>query len=368
MTHEIKSALHGIKGLAYYIEQNWDNIIDEDKKKQVLAISRICEKTNLFVDSILNFSKFQYGSATLNVSQVDLIELIKEVIEDCNNFHNLERRIPIDFLHDEVQSAVIPCDHEMLYRVVLNLLHNAIKYSETGHIEVKLLKKNEKGREFFLVSIKDQGIGIPTEELNDVFKPFFRSSNVVKENYQKGTGIGLTLCKQIILSHRGRIWVTNNEGEGATFHFSLPANSLSGALELTKNKSKQSSSSEHNKKFILFVDDDVHCHEVVKMLLHNHREYVILSAYTALEAIHLIDSFPRTDLVMLDITLPDMSGFDLYKSLKKKPSLKDMPIIFQSGVTSYEKEIEKLISKDNVGVLNKPYNKQELIQILKIML
>jgi signal transduction histidine kinase len=172
----------------------------------------------LLVDDMLDVSRIRLGQLPLRIEPVDLVELIEQV---TSRYEEQDPVPPHSFsLRVTETESIVPADRDRLEQVLSNVIDNAIKYSpEGGEIGLTL----ESDRDGFLIRIKDAGIGLPKSDVESIFDPFGRGSNVAISSLP-GLGIGLFICRNIIERHRGRIWAESaGEGKGSTFSIWLPA-------------------------------------------------------------------------------------------------------------------------------------------------
>jgi len=223
MSHELKSPIHGIIGLSEYLMNNWNNI-DNYKKKSciddlhstVFDIKQLIEK--LFQLTILTSNNIEY-----NLEKINIIELIETVIEQNNRF--VGNVICSTLLESKYQKILINIDPFWIKQLLSNLINNAIKHSGAKKIEIKINCQKLGSRENLVISVIDDGCGIPKKEFDSLFHPFQQGSNV--NELLKGSGLGLSICKEIILAHNGEIWIENNQTKGICVNFSLPKSEVS---------------------------------------------------------------------------------------------------------------------------------------------
>ena len=192
-------------------------IINEKQKKTIETINSLSSRMTRLVNDLLDVARIDQKRLILRKELVDLVEVTQKTIEE-NLPVAKARNIEIVFNINKKKIPKITGDPEKMKLIVENLLSNAIKYTtKRGKIEVKIVRKDN----LLIFSIRDNGVGIPEEQHDQVFEKFFRSDNVVK--YQtEGTGLGLYIAKNIIEQSGGRIWFQSIENVGSIFSFSLP--------------------------------------------------------------------------------------------------------------------------------------------------
>lgn len=213
VSHELKSPLTSIKGIISSLLQEdirWD---DATGKMLLVGISEETDRLASLVNNLLNMSKLEAGVWNPEKEICDMSEIIHETLERQKWVHK-GHTFEIDVAPDLPQ---IHADSNQIKQVLINLLENAAAYSEEGTRIAVGARAIDGGIQ---VSVSDQGIGMPAEELERVFDKFYRGSQ--KRRRPGGTGLGLAICKSIVLAHGGRIWAESRLEHGSTFHFSLP--------------------------------------------------------------------------------------------------------------------------------------------------
>ena len=213
VSHELKSPLTSIKGIISSLLQEdirWD---DATGKMLLAGISEESDRLASLVNNLLNMSKLEAGVWNPEREICDMSEIIHETLERQKWIHK-DHTFEADVAPDLPQ---IYADSNQIKQVLINLLENAAAYSEEA---TRILVGARAVDGEIEVSVSDQGIGIPVEELERVFDKFYRGSQ--KRRRPGGTGLGLAICKSIVLAHGGRIWADSQMGQGSTFHFALP--------------------------------------------------------------------------------------------------------------------------------------------------
>ena len=188
----------------------------EDKKYSYAKnIADNANRLENLLNNLLDMSKYTADKIFVNFKEVDLDKLVKNIIDECNSLYLINKTININYISKN--ELLIIADKERISQVLRNLFFNAIKFTPSGgNIEV-VIKTSEKMLHFSLI---DSGIGIPSEELLEIFEAFSQSSRT--KTRAGGTGLGLSIVKKIIDAHYGKVWATNNTTQGATFHFAIP--------------------------------------------------------------------------------------------------------------------------------------------------
>jgi signal transduction histidine kinase/class 3 adenylate cyclase/ActR/RegA family two-component response regulator len=369
-SHELRTPLQGIIGLSETMQEKENDL----RKKQELAmITSSGKRLSSLVNSILDFSKLKTHELKLSVKAIDIrmiVDVVLHISQPLIKGKNIKMINKVDPSIPYVQA-----DEDRLYQIMNNLIGNAIKFTNEGSIEVSAVEQEVK----VLISIKDTGIGIPEDRIDDIFKSFEQVDAAITREHG-GTGLGLTITKQLIELHGGKIWVKSIVDKGTTMHFTLPKSSgkpttiedhevLSRVIDLSdtetvKGKQEEEASPDisGNKFNILIVDDE----SINQQVLSNHlsdSNFRILQAMNGSEALKIIEN-ESLDLVLLDIMMPKMSGYEVCREIRKKHLASELPVIMITAKDQVTDLMEGLASGAN-DYLAKPFSKNELLARLK---
>lgn len=218
VSHELKTPVHGIKGLAEYLRNNW-KILDEKTKK--LCMDDIFESACTLEDTIkklFQLANFSNNNINFHFEKVNLIKVVKAVVERNNLFITDKNSVNL-FLDCEDKEININIDQFWIKQLVSNLINNALKHSHATNIKVKINSESNLNSKGLIISVIDDGIGIPSKELDSIFEAFKQGSNINES--LKGSGLGLAICREIVAAHGGEIWARNNKTGGTNVSFSL---------------------------------------------------------------------------------------------------------------------------------------------------
>jgi signal transduction histidine kinase len=218
--HELKGLIHNIYFLIDYLEGCWLNIIPSEQLKHIRTIKESSEYLKELSRDLLNLAQVSSEPTIYNFDHVNLLDITKDSIEHSKKTFLGNKDLQIEFQNNGINQAITYCDSNRIRLVINNFLNNAIKYGDTKLISINLVLKNSNQKNYWQLSISDQGIGIPEGDLDNIFKPFFRSANT---EASPGHGLGLAICKQITEANNGMLTAINNKNQGSTFLFSLPA-------------------------------------------------------------------------------------------------------------------------------------------------
>lgn len=350
ISHEVRTPVQGITTISQGLVKDWKNQSDDKNFSLASAVASNSRRLFSLVSNLLDLSIFNEDKMYFNFQNIDIIKLIDDIILECETLYLPGKKIKIKFI-DRPETAILKVDPEKITQVLRNLLTNSIKFMDKGNIEIKV-SSDESSQ--YIVTIKDEGINVPEQELDKIFSPFIRSSTT-KEKIS-GAGLGLAISKKIIDGHNGKIWAINNPNKGLIISFSLPKNQIiSSRNELNNSTAKAAK--------ILMIDDELTCQMSMEILLSN-TGYVLFSAYGGVEGLeYLKKNYKEIDLILLDLMMPDMYGLNVLSEIKSKPELSHIPVIIQSG-TNDNKEVEKGFSLGASEYVRKPYQRQQIIDAI----
>jgi CheY-like chemotaxis protein len=325
-----------------------DSGIEEDKKTEYLH--HIIKSSNTLlslIDDIIDISKIEAGQLTISKSEFNINSLIKELFEsfdesNTNEKVKLKLVLPLDSDNFEIDS-----DPLRIRQVLTNLIGNALKFTEKGTVEVgyKTEGKGKESKVKFYVS--DTGIGIPKDMHNTVFERFRQVDETTSRKFG-GTGLGLAISKRIVELLGGEIWVDSKPGKGSTFYFTLP---FVEQEEDTAHENEKFWSYQYNwkGKTILVAEDEETNYELIKAALHK-TKVVLIWAVNGAEAVDICKANKNIDLVLMDIRMPKMNGYEATKKIKS--FRKELPVIAltayamaEDGAKSIEAGCDEYFSK-----------------------
>ena len=306
------------KKTADQIESNLDIIISEGQRLTSL------------INDVLDIAKMEAGKIEWKDERFTARYVVEHAVSATSSIFSEKGLGIITDIEDDLPE--IFADKDRFIQVVINLLSNAVKFTDKGDITIRAKSSGD----FVLISVSDKGMGISKDNLNKVFEKFKQVGDTLTDK-PKGTGLGLPICKQIVEHYGGKIWAESKEGEGSTFYFTAPrytekvgAAHIKDFITQLKNSAPPVLNYGSVSKNILIVDDD----EAIRGLLKQELEYsgyVTEEAADGLEALEKI-KHRKYDLIILDVMMPGLSGFDVARVLKNSPDTIGIPIIILSVV------------------------------------
>lgn len=356
-SHELRNPLHGIINIAQSIMED-DNSPPSTKNKNNLEILiGVGRRMSLMLNDLLDVTRLKEGTLRLQLRSLRLQSFIGGVL-DMLRFMTENKPIRFRVDIDDSFPAVV-ADENRLVQILFNLIHNAIKFTDKGDISVHVTEENGVAR----IQIRDTGIGMDEEVQLRIFQPYEQGDS----NHARaggGFGLGLSICKQLVELHGGTLQVDSAPGQGSVFTFTLPLSNqnedngfvssvLPGYIEAAAGyiqpdtKPVLQTAFTTSRPKILAVDDDVINLTVLENLLSKDR-YDITAVTSGAEAIAMLE-FIKYDLIIADVMMPYMSGYELTRSIRERFSISELPILlvtarnrsedidvgFQAGANDY---------------------------------
>ncbi len=382
VSHELRTPLTSILGFAsntykFYRKsivpklQKDDNKLNKMSKiieENLSVITSEGERLTRLIDDILDIAKMEAGKVEWNIQKVDIIDICRQAISAVACYPKSSR---VELLFKTPKNVPpVKGDPDRLVQVITNFLSNALKFTGQGNVVLKVEpeKKNVK------VSVSDTGCGITKEETGKVFEKFKQVGSTLT-NKPTGTGLGLPICKEIIKHHGGKIWVETEVGKGSCFCFTLNYYQVGNEKRIRpiyrikkriveEVTQKISVCDRNSKPNILIVDDDLNIRKFLRQELEL-KGYNILEAETGVQAIMMIKNKDNhVDLILLDIMMPNVDGFDVLSAIKANEQLSQIPIIV---ISAYEVE-KKVYRLGADGFLYKPIDKTQLDDSISLLL
>lgn len=356
ISHEIRTPINGLVNLSSLLSENWKKYSDSEHYKIIKTIAESSKRLIKIINNVLDISKFTSGKMSMIMIEGNLEELLKAIIVEFESIYLIQYKDIV--IETNIQIGIdstAKMDPERIHQVLRNLIDNAFKFSKAGKIKISLITQGKN----LEVIVDDEGIGIPEQQLEEIFNPFIQSNKT--KGYTSGTGLGLSICKEIIAAHNGKIWAVNKI-IGSSFHFTLPR------LELMKLDQEVDSNS--IKGTALMIDDDELSHAVMRMILNNDG-YEVISFYNGVDGLeYLSQNVNKINFIFLDLMMPGMHGLDVLRKIKSDESLAAIPVIIQSASNpSDEASYSQAMELGATGFFRKPYSHKEISEFVnKILL
>jgi two-component system CheB/CheR fusion protein len=355
MSHEIRTPMNGIIGFAEFLR---DPDLSHDDRNTYLNIIKTNSNTLLnLIDDIINISKIEAGELRINESEFNLFQFMQEIYTNYQKLKKDRCKEQVELLLRMPESAnpFVITDSMRLRQIISNLLNNALKFTEKGFIELGFDIENEKIKFY----VKDTGIGIPPDKQQIIFERFQQSDENIGKKYG-GTGLGLAIIKGLVELLQGEVWLESKVNSGSYFIISIPYKAGSGKTKPLLKKGIVTDT-DFKDKLILVVEDEETNFNYLRLLLQKHRARIVHAAKGE-DAIALSMENKDIKLIILDVNLPDMNGYEIARRIKKiRPQL---PIIAHTAYAQ-EEDREKCLKNGCNDYISKPAFPEELLIKIK---
>ena len=363
MSHELRTPLNAIIGLTEMLKEDAADDGLDDFEEPLDRVFNAGKHLLTLINDVLDLSKIEAGrvelfNETFELSQIldDVLKTSSPLAQKNDNELVMEFKTDIDF---------VTADQTRVKQVVLNLISNACKFTEKGKITVGVNKITQEGGDLIAIDVSDTGIGMSEEQMAKLFNSFVQADSSTTRKYG-GTGLGLTISKQLAILMGGDVVVNSDLGKGTTFTATFLADFI-GASETVKNLNQQTGSLIQNVvslenssgKTVLIIDDDPTVSELMKRQLLK-EGYKVVIAPNGKEGIRLARDL-NPDVITLDILMPEMDGWSVLRTLKADPKVSNIPVIMASILDEKNKGFS-LVAAD---LVSKPVHKEYLMKSIR---
>ena len=355
MSHELRTPMNAILGFGQLLE--FDDDMTDLQNENVQEILTAGHHLLSLINEVLDLAKVESGQIELSLEPVD----VYQAVEECFNLMEpLALKHDIRISHSALKGVAVRADYTRFKQVLINLLSNAIKYNHDGgtvKLEVEYVDNDR-----LKIMITDTGIGVPEEGIAELFQPFNRL-NAEKTNIE-GTGIGLTITRRIVELMGGSINVESEVGVGSTFWIELPAetNAQSDYVEAENNSVASQQIDSIIKHTVLYIEDNPSNLKLVAQILGQRKHIHLLTAHTPEIGIELAKN-RQPELILLDINMPNMDGYEVMEIFKTDNSLKNIPVVAVTA-NAMSRDIDRGKAAGFIDYVTKPIDVINFLDIV----
>ena len=348
MSHELRTPLNGIIGYADLLLEECEDEGNEMMTEDLTKISQSGSHLLSIINDILDMSKIEAGKMELFVSEFnvsDLLTQIKNISQSLSNKNNNDISYEL-----EEHITSMKGDETRLRQCVINLVGNAVKFTENGKINVSI-KSDHESEEGLIISVSDTGIGMTEEQRMKIFEDFAQADDETTAKFG-GTGLGLSITRNLVTMMQGTVEVTSTLNEGSTFTINIPR-------YLEPKESISEDIIGDSGPLVLIIDDDLNIHDLAGRIL-SQNGYRTISSTAGIRGLELAKE-NKPDLILLDIMMPEKDGWEVLKELRQDELLSDIPVLVTS-VLEEQKTAEALGAR---AYISKPFDRQSLLDTIK---
>ncbi len=362
-SHELRTPLNGIINITQSVLQGIGGGINNVQRNNLEVVLNSARKLHVIINDLLDVSLLRSGGIRIIPTPLDIQTLIGNMLVVFQHMKKNEsvtlcNVIPTDF-------PLICADEARLRQILSNLLGNALKYTESGTVTISASHDGEWAR----ICIEDTGLGIAPENLENIFNAFEQVDGTVQRKYE-GAGLGLYITRQLVELHGGKIWITSAPGKGSQVYFTIslavnretphPSSVVTGEDQMYSLDFLQQDSEESGLPYsILAVDDDLPSLQALTNILHL-ASYHVKGVGNGKDALSLLENGAPYELVILDVMMPELSGFEVLEALRKKYTRLELPVLMLTSKSQSE-DMSLCFKLGANDYLTKPFEVDELM-------
>jgi len=353
MSHEIRTPMNGILGFADLLKE--PKLSGEEQQHYISIIQESGARMLNIINDIISISKIESGQMETMMTETNLRDQIQYLLIFFRPEAEDKGLLLFSSNVYSQEEIVVKTDKEKLYAILANLIKNAIKFTQSGAIEFGYIKK-ENVIEFY---VKDTGVGITEKQQEIIFERFRQVNESINREFE-GAGLGLSISKAYVELLGGKIWVESKPGIGSTFYFTLPHKGIPEKVIIQNSFQAKTNTPANNAelkklKILIAEDDKISQFLLDKFITGFSKE--VLFARTGLEAVELCRVNPDIDLVLMDIQMPDMDGYEASRQIR---SFNENIVVIAQTAYALEGDKEKALASGCNDYISKPIDPGEL--------
>ncbi len=363
MSHEIRTPLNGILGFSEILRKN---DLDSGNKDNYINIIKSCGKSlSKIVDDVIDLSKIESQDIEVVEEDFPVSKLMTELYDHFNNDELFRQREKVELrLNINLNgNTLIRSDKQKIWQIMINLIGNALKFTEEGFVEfgcnMKPVRNGKAGARDLIFFVKDSGVGGPKGMQKSIFDRFVKIEYEISSVFG-GTGLGLTIVRDLVRLLKGKIWVESEEGKGSRFYFEIPNAVLVVPEKKNPSVPEEKDLFQWDEKLVLVVEDDPMSYIYLKEVLKT-TGAKLLHASDGKQAVEMAYHNPDIDLILMDIKLPELDGYEATRQIKQ--FRKEVPVIAQTAYAMTD-DRKRGLEVGCAAYITKPINRQKLLQTM----
>ncbi|MFN8240497.1 MAG: two-component regulator propeller domain-containing protein [Bacteroidales bacterium] len=359
MSHEIRTPLNAIIGFSDVL--NNDDHTPEERAEYIKIIRNNGNSLIRLINDILDVSILDAGRLELKMQKCSITEILSDIHGVFQNRLQIHENKDIVLVNElgKTKEIILHTDPVRFSQIIGNLIDNAIKFTEKGTIRFGCNVIDYDGEKIARFHVSDTGIGLSNEQIDKLFMRFSRVSDTMTKLY-RGTGLGLSICKSLVELMGGKIWVESTINVGSTFYFTLPFSHIHEGVKEKAISCEITKTLMDTVVTILIVEDEDNSYLLLKVML-SKSGYVLLRAKNGEEAVEIVKS-RKVDLVMMDIHLPKMNGYEATAQIK---AYNNNIVVIAQTAYAFEPERQKMMEAGCNEILTKPLTQSRVLEVIE---
>jgi signal transduction histidine kinase/ActR/RegA family two-component response regulator len=359
ISHELRTPLTAIIGYTDLLLRQIHGSLTDRQAHHQQAVKKAANRLLALINDLLDLNRLEGGHVVLNLDDVSLIDAVQRaVVQVTSTAEQREVELRLDV---PMAAVAVHADTERLQQILVNLLDNALKFTPPhGTVTLRV----DQGDEQVTVSVVDTGVGVPADQLDRIWDRFHQADSSTRRQFG-GTGLGLAIVRHLVELHSGSVSVASpGPNQGSTFSFTVPTVGAVTARPAAPPSAPLSSEAVTARR-VLIVDDEPDNREVITSIVQDVLGHTVLTATNGREALEQAEQ--RPDLVLLDLRMPGMSGFEVARELKQRPTTSSIPIL---AITALDDEDDRREAADAgcIGCVTKPFSEESLASAVTTVL
>lgn len=358
MSHEIRTPMNGVIGMADLMIETTE--LTETQREYLEIIRKSGDTLLAIINDILDFAKIESGKTELHEEVFDVRKTVAETMDIVKVRANEKGLVMSALIGEDVPHHLFG-DQDRIKQVLLNLIGNAVKFTYSGSVTVRVERIDDKDKEPLKLrfTVRDTGIGIPKEKMPLLFEPFSQLDHFMTRNYE-GTGLGLAITKRLVGLMGGRIWVEPQDEPGAKFVFELPFPEIQQPDDAGPAATEEQNSG-RKLNILIAEDNDINQIVIQKMLEKmGHATRVVSNGLEVLQAI----AYEAFDIIFMDVHMPEMNGFEATRIIKSTVPADKCPVIVAVTANALKGDRENCLREGMDDYISKPIKNSVVAEVI----